>query len=237
MTAPVPTDLPASVPSRTYREEPRAGSIVVRAFVAIVVLGLGVAIVGFVWDLANAPAAGPAVTVHAPESVGGRARTTDDAWAQAGARTVREAFADGATVVVLETYGTAQDKTTMMVFAAAGPIGSPERAVSNLILSVKQRGYTVADFNVIDPGPLGGVAQCGRVSGDGAETVMCVWADHGSNGIIEWYFSSLDEARTEFAGVRAEIESRAAGENQAVSQAVEQPAVQPRAFSGPDARS
>ncbi|MFC7245580.1 hypothetical protein ACFQO7_24165 [Catellatospora aurea] len=206
MIAPVPTDLPASVPSRIYQEEPRPRSVVLRVFLALVVLGLGIAVVGFIRELADAPAAGPtgpAVTVRSPETLGGRAKTTDVEWAQEGARA---ALADGAKAAFYETYGTALDENAVMVFVAAGPIGSPERAVANLLLSVRKQRYTVMDFSEIDPGPLGGVAQCGRVSGEGGRTAMCVWADHGSNGIIEWYFSSLDEARTEFVSVRAELE-------------------------------
>ncbi|GIG00260.1 hypothetical protein Cci01nite_53530 [Catellatospora citrea] len=207
MTALIPTDLPAAVPSRTYHDEPRTRrSIGLRLFVVLVVLGLGAAVVGFIRDLAAAPAAGPAVTVRPPDTLGGRAKTTDDTWARPG---VDEAFADGATAVVLETYGTTLDENAVMAFAAAGAIRSPERAVTNLLLSVRKRGYTVMDFSQADPGPLGGVARCGRVSGKNGETAMCVWADYGSNGIIEWYFSSLDEARTEFPSLRAEIESRA----------------------------
>ncbi|BCJ73466.1 hypothetical protein CS0771_30100 [Catellatospora sp. IY07-71] len=203
MLAPVPTDLAVSPPSREYRDIPPPRRIGSRVFLAVLGLALAAAAVGFIRDLAAVPEPPPPSTVQAPDTLGGRPRTTDDEWVKSNLEFIHGILSDGANSVVMEVYG-----DEVMVFAAGGAIESPDRALDGLLESARSQGYHLDTFTMVDPGPLGGVASCGRARRATEETVLCAWASTGSNGMFEWYYATLAQARAEFAGLRAEVETR-----------------------------
>jgi hypothetical protein len=63
----------------------------------------------------------------------------------------------------------------------------------------------IQNLNSVDPGPLGGVAQCGTLS---AHDTNCGWADYGSLGLVEFVGVDPAEAAADLLQFRAAIVAR-----------------------------
>jgi hypothetical protein len=69
--------------------------------------------------------------------------------------------------------------------------------------ALRMIGVPVADRVNVKAGEQGGTVQCGSALVAGTHTVVCVWADHGSMGVVRFMGRSLDEAGSLVAEIRA----------------------------------
>jgi hypothetical protein len=60
----------------------------------------------------------------------------------------------------------------------------------------------------VDPGSLGGQAQCADAMISGAKATVCAWTDQYTIGAVVFYETTMDEAKAEFIGIREQIERR-----------------------------
>lgn len=117
----------------------------------------------------------------APDRVGALVRVKDGRPDQAE----RALVADTGSVTVLYRDTRHRDRRAFLV-GRAERVLSPERAVRNA-------AGVLSDRYAVDPGRLGGVVECGA-SGD--SVTVCVWADHGSVGVVRFTgWSPIDAAQ------------------------------------------
>ncbi|WP_328338741.1 hypothetical protein [Micromonospora sp. NBC_00421] len=144
-----------------------------------------------------------------PATLGGRSKSTDPELRRIADQMVRDMKSEvrNETGAVSAFYGSAAGRNMVMMAGASGPVILPEQELED---AVKGLGSSLAvkKMSTIEPGPLGGVAKCGDGKASGIALGVCVWADHGSVGMIVMYFSSATKAKSEFAALRGQIEKR-----------------------------
>jgi hypothetical protein len=149
------------------------------------------------------------ITVTEPKTLGGRPKLTDAQYATL-ADQLRSGLTDvpHATATVGALYGTPAKRDIVVVVAAATPIDDPQRELDSRYLGAGIGGLKVSDISSADPGPLGGVAKCGKADDKNLDMAMCGWADDGSVGWIMFFFTSVKSAKAEFPKLRGQIEKK-----------------------------
>jgi hypothetical protein len=152
-------------------------------------------------------APGKQVRLVAPAKLNGRPKLTDPQFAGA-AKTLQESLsrAPGATDSIGALYGDPADRDIVVVAAVAAPVTDPDQELSSTLLGAGTTGTKLTGIIKIDPGPLGGTAQCGNSTASGVRMAMCAWADDGSVGWFIWYFKSANQVRKEFPKLRGQVE-------------------------------
>ena len=105
-------------------------------------------------------------------------------------------------------YGDMTEQSLLAIVALTAPIADPTTLLANALTSLADSGVVVTQPEPIEPGPLGGKASCGNATASGVELAVCGWADNGSVGLVMFHFTELDEAKSRFLRIRAEVESR-----------------------------
>jgi hypothetical protein len=207
--APGPVPVPGYVPAHRRRE---TGRLVLVVFVAVALLCAGGGTAAYVLLQRSVP--GAAVTSHislvTPRTLGGRARLTD-AQIQAGLdQTVSELRQNysGITSTVAAAYGNPAERDLVLVVGAAHVVRDPAKALGPFVAGMVQAGLKVGSLAAVDPGPLGGVAQCGDAVVSGVAAGVCAWADRGSFGVFFVYFKNGATAKAEFVATRSAVERR-----------------------------
>jgi hypothetical protein len=67
---------------------------------------------------------------------------------------------------------------------------------------------SVSNKTSVDPGKLGGAAQCADIKIQTVDLATCGWADDVSVGIVMFYFSTVSKVKGEFITVREAIETK-----------------------------
>ncbi|WP_168222350.1 hypothetical protein [Micromonospora sp. HM134] len=144
-----------------------------------------------------------------PSTLGGRSKSTDPELRRIADQMVRDMKSEvrNETGAVSAFYGSAASKNMVMMAGASGPVILPEQELDDAVKGLGS-SLAVTKMSTIDPGPLGGVAKCGDGKASGIALGVCVWADHGSVGMIVMYFSSAAKAKSEFVAIRGQIEKR-----------------------------
>ena len=147
------------------------------------------------------------ITVVEPSKLGGRPKLTDRQFADL-ADTIESDLAKepGSGNTVSALYGDPSEENVVIMAAAEAEVDSPAAALTGTFAGAGLSGFKVTGIQSIDPGPLGGVAKCGKAKESDIDIVMCGWADEGSIGWVMWYFESVGAARAEFAKLRGQIE-------------------------------
>jgi hypothetical protein len=147
------------------------------------------------------------ITIVEPKTLGGRPKLTDPQFADV-AKELQSGLADvpGATNTVGALYGTPAKQDIIVIAGVEAPIDNPTQELNGTFLGAGVGGLKVTGISTVDPGPLGGVAKCGKADASGVDMVLCGWADDGSVGWIIWYFKSVSKAKAEFAKLRGQIE-------------------------------
>lgn len=149
-------------------------------------------------------------TLVTPETLAGRPRLTDpDTQARA-----EEMIAGlnqqlpGATSTVLAVYGDPTQRDLVLVGGSADTMPDPARSLEQFRNGMRDAGLPLDGVTAIEPGPLGGVAECGDADAGEVTMGICLWADRGSLGMVIMYFRTAAQAATEFVQIRGEVEKR-----------------------------
>jgi hypothetical protein len=188
--------------------------IVVAAMLVVVVLGAGIGLFLLVLNRRSAEPAGTAapapaaVTVTAPETLGGRPRLTDPQFANM-ATALQDTLRNlpGATASIGGVYGTPDKQDVVVVTAAQVPSSDPATDLDRAFFGAGVGGLAISEVAAVDSG-LGGVAKCGAAKSLVLDLAFCSWADEGSLGMVMWYSQPVGLAKAEFSRLRAEIETK-----------------------------
>ncbi|MGI5164250.1 hypothetical protein ACQEU3_07840 [Spirillospora sp. CA-253888] len=165
----------------------RAGlviGLVIGALALIVVAGIVVVVL--------ARAGGDEYTIAAPSSVAGRVRDTSTESQlnsqMSSLRSQLESQTDGKIdTFVSAFYKDSSGGTTgtmpqgVMFVGGTGDMGNPSAFVRGFREAGRKAGSVVTE---VSPGPNGGKAACGQVSGAGVTISQCAWATSSSFGVV-----------------------------------------------------
>jgi hypothetical protein len=150
--------------------------------------------------------------VVAPDTLGGRAKLVDGQIAAAAAQgaTGLRTSMRGVRSAVGAAYGDPAKKDVVMILAGARRTARPgaalEEFVRGLTRGTTDSGGSMQATAPIDPGPLGGYAECGAATMADVPTAVCAWVDYGSFGAIYLYWRTVEDAIGEFPTIRAAVE-------------------------------
>ncbi|WDZ87637.1 hypothetical protein [Micromonospora cathayae] len=183
--------------------------LIVLAVVLVLCLG-GAAVTWFaVKDEVGEVVDATNTTVVTPDTLNGRAKSTEPGLTTVSQQMVEELKKDvpEATGTVGAFYGGLEKQDLAMVVAVSGLIADPKQELQDFVTtSTSQLGTSnLAD---VEPGPLGGEAKCGDGKTEGLDLGICVWADRGSLGMVVLYYKTGKQAEAEFATIRSAIEQR-----------------------------
>ncbi|MCX4385904.1 hypothetical protein OG777_03060 [Micromonospora peucetia] len=157
------------------------------------------------------PESSPAsrIRVVTPETLAGRARSTEPTLKKAADDMVQELKSSvrGEAAVAGAFYGSADERNMVMVIAASTFVLNPTKELDDAVKGMS-KGLSVTGMTTIAPGPQGGVAKCGNGTSAGVSLGVCAWADHGSVGIIVMFFSSAAASAAEFVTIRGQVEQK-----------------------------
>jgi hypothetical protein len=140
--------------------------------------------------------------VRTPDAIGGLSRQTDPhatAAAQKVLADVKPADAKEAVAAYyLDGHGRAKP---VIVIAFTADIVTPGIE----IYAMFNDAGNIENRHTVDPGPLGGLAECGRATDAGSVIVSCAWADHGSVGAVGFLDWPPDEAEFAFGQVHQAV--------------------------------
>jgi hypothetical protein len=183
--APNPELPPPPLPARR-----RTGTWVVVAIAAFVVLVLAGGAIGVALSRANRGGGGPTgmPTLSAPETIGPLRKAPqvpDDVLTDL----MRDAGAERPFAVIYQD----EEGRFITVMGGTGDelrSGSNEARLDQFFFSVVPLGVDPAARVDVDPGPRGGLAQCGEASGSGWTGTACAWTTPGA--LVGFTFASAD---------------------------------------------
>ncbi|GII28887.1 hypothetical protein [Planotetraspora mira] len=158
----------------------------------------------------NAVQSGIRTHVVEPATLGGRPKIVDADLRAVSDQVVATAkkAAPGATGTISAFYGDPAKQDMVMILGVSAHVPSPEKAAGQLVSGMGSGGVKVTNVKSVQPGPLGGAANCGDATIENIPTGVCTWADGNTMGMIVIYFKSGDQTGTELVKLRSEIEQR-----------------------------
>jgi hypothetical protein len=206
---------PGYPPSGTVPPPPKkskAGKIILIVLAVVLVLcGGGVAIAYFaVKDEVTGAVAAAQTRLVTPDTLAGRPRNNDPALQTLADTmvTTMKGSQPGATSTIGAFYGDPGKRDLLMIAGASALVTDPAKELDVAITDLGEGDLKITNVASVEPGPLGGVAKCGDVNAEGVPLGVCVWADHGSVGVIALYFKTGAQAQAEFVQIRGEVEKR-----------------------------
>ncbi|MFJ8577744.1 hypothetical protein [Micromonospora sp. NPDC093277] len=198
-------------PTEPPKKKSNVGKIllIVLAVVVVLCVGGGVALYFAGKDAVNEVVDASKTRVVEPETLGGRAKSTDASLVSVveEAKTEMKTTVPGATSIVGGVYGDPAKQDMLMVVGASALQVDPKKELDT---GLSQLGGSlgVTEFRTIDAGPLGGDAKCGDGKSSGVDMGICAWSDRGSFGMFILYFKSSADLEKQFATLRAEVEKK-----------------------------
>lgn len=104
---------------------------------------------------------------------------------------------------VVAAYGDPRDPQ-LMVHVVAANLSNPRTNLDRLLTDTT--GTTPREVVPVEPGPLGGIAQCGVADIDLGTVAVCAWVADNSFGKFIWAGASLHDASREFVSIRDQLE-------------------------------
>ncbi len=154
-------------------------------------------------------AAAEEVSVVEPATLGGRVPWTDSQLTPMTAEMeLQFARQPGVTNSFAAFYRAVDGENTVLALVLERPIVTPEFMLHGAFRGFAGDTLELAGMTVVEPGPLGGTAQCGIADDGIARYPVCGWADEGSIGILVWYHLTVEQATAELPELRAEIETK-----------------------------
>lgn len=186
----------------------RIVALVVGGLVLLLVIG-GAVIYFTVGDKISDVAASTQTRLVMPDQLGGRARNNQPEFVEPTARLVSmlEEGQPAASSTIGGFYGTAEKQDLAMVAGTSGVDLDSADTLDEVIKGMNQT-LPLTGLKPVEPGPLGGQAQCGSAKASGISIGVCLWTDAGSTGMILLYFRTADQAASEFATIRSAVEQR-----------------------------
>ena len=150
------------------------------------------------------------VTLSTPDTIGNRKKSTDPSMtgAMEGMKTNFKGLSDlGEPVAAV--YTTSGSKDMMMVVAFPQDDAFDSKIVlDGMFKGMEGSGGTMSNKITVEPGKLGGSAQCADFDIQSMQIAVCAWADDVSMGMVMWYFTTVSKVKGEFTTVREAIESK-----------------------------
>jgi len=143
-------------------------------------------------------------TVSTPESLGGKVKADVDTGNPFAAY---DKF--GITAKMSAVYGDPKGNDFLVLAAAiAVSKGTAQERFDQFKTELAGDDFKAKSFSAIQPGVLGGLAECGNGVFDGEDSGVCVWSDDTTTGfLVKTRADGLALANTfEFEKFRAEIE-------------------------------
>jgi hypothetical protein len=92
-----------------------------------------------------------------------------------------------------------------LVVAATATIDDPDAEITRIF---NDPTATITNIHTVDPGALSGSGKCANASVSGQTAIVCVWADHGSVGVVFSFGRSDSGAEDLFRQIRAGMLTR-----------------------------
>lgn len=155
----------------------------------------------------------PAVQLVTPAALGGYPKSMDrnlTGIAQQSMSELKKEVGKVTSAVGWAYGGDSDTAEAILISGAAGTVEDPTQALDRLFASLPR----LMEVRLVDPGPLGGEARCGKgesTSGAGlVEVTGCMWADKNSIGLVTFWSpdpSTNERDRSgEFVTIRGQIE-------------------------------
>jgi hypothetical protein len=142
------------------------------------------------------------VSVIKPETLGGRARSSED---QPEAPYYLSAYTDGE--LVSGAYGEfAAGNYILMSAVTSARLLYPDSQFGVLLDQLQADDPNLVDPQPVPAGTLAGIARCGESKFADRPMVVCFWADEQCIGVITWIDQPLFHAMEEFLALREQIE-------------------------------
>jgi hypothetical protein len=149
------------------------------------------------------------VRVVTPATLAGRSKITDpeiERQFNAIESTVRDDPAITSTATAM--YGDLARRDLLAISAGSGRIRNQKRFLASMRDGLTRSGVTVLHTFPTEPGPYGGLAECGDATALTVSFGVCVWVDRGSFGSVFRYFATGRDLERDFVAIRGEIEQR-----------------------------
>jgi hypothetical protein len=145
----------------------------------------------------SAAATKASVTLAAPDRIGSLRKSADQSQANNIRQRMVTAGVESPYAVVYED--TSAPGRTAAVWGGTGrafAIGGPDKQIDAFFSSASKDlgGGTVGARTTVDPGAVGGKAQCAKVDGLGVTMSMCAWA--GTDALLGFVFGGLDVTKS-----------------------------------------
>jgi hypothetical protein len=154
------------------------------------------------------PSPPPTIVVRLPDSLLGRAKTTDRSLLRSAeqAAAAQQKAQTAAQTVMATYYGSLARKNLVFVLAVQARSSDPDLVYTRVVAAMErqQKGLDLTD---VDPGTLGGRAACGEAPVSGSPVTFCLWVDSGSYGFVEFFHVHVGPQRAEFIEARGQIET------------------------------
>ena len=150
-------------------------------------------------------------TLTAPDSVAGMQKLTDPTFQQLGdSMTTELKTQTQATSAIGAFYAVGGDKThAVMVAGVTKLILNPGTQMHEAISGMSTGGQLAFDnMGDVDPGSMGGTAECGSAKVSDVSMGVCAWADHGALGVIVAYNRTPAQAADLMRQIRPLVQHR-----------------------------
>ncbi|MFG2055127.1 hypothetical protein ACGFI9_13940 [Micromonospora sp. NPDC048930] len=198
-------------PAEPPKKKSSVGKIllIVLAVVVLLCVGGGTAVYFATKDTVKDVVDATKTRVEAPATLGGKPKVDDPKLAGAAEQMKTQIKSDvpDATSTVGAFYGDPAKGDLLMIAGASGLIADPKKELADATKGLSA-DMGVANFKPVEPGPLGGEAECGDGETEGVKVGVCVWADRGSLGMILIYDKPAAELEKQFVTMRGQIEKR-----------------------------
>lgn len=193
----------------------RTVTVGIGALASAVLAGVVVAVVlvasGGEGELAVSASSSPTVDaprrrIVVPDTLAGRPQARDRHLRDLDLELIMtlKAMAPSVTSVDARHYGSTETNSLIAFGAATGTIRDPTRTLDHWFDSA----FKLSNFASTDPGPLGGVAECGQGMSGGMTVHACGWAHEESIGFVYFYEASAAEVPAQFVQIRNQVEQR-----------------------------
>ncbi len=146
-------------------------------------------------------------TLSAPDTIAGMPKLDDPAFQTLGVELsgqLEDSIDASSTLAAF--YAPDGDRTRVVMLAGATKLMfNPGTQLDDAFKGFESTDLTVTDVSPVDAGSMGGSAKCGRGEAAGIGIGVCVWADHGSVGVVFAFNHDPGETADLMRKIRPEV--------------------------------